>query len=68
MSQRITKLAIGKDSSIRQAMEAIQRGACGMALVLDEDRRLLGVMTDGDMPLARCSPAPRHRTTWRPTW
>ena len=67
MSKPIRELTISKDSTIRQAMEAIQRGACGMALVMDEDRRLLGVMTDGDVA-ARCSPAPRYRTTWRHTW
>ncbi len=49
MPDRIEPIAIRTDSTIRQALEAIQRGACGIALVLDDGRRLLGVMTDGDV-------------------
>ena len=30
-------------------MEAIQQGACWLALVVDSDERLLGVVTDGDV-------------------
>ncbi len=30
-------------------MEAIQRGRCWLALVVDRDRRLLGLLTDGDI-------------------
>ena len=30
-------------------MEAIQRGACWIALVVDKDKRLLGLITDGDV-------------------
>ena len=49
MPQRITDLSIGKDSTLRQGMEAIQRGACWIALVVDDDKRLLGLVTDGDV-------------------
>jgi len=35
--------------SIRDAMAVIDRGAKGIALVVDEDRRLIGTVTDGDV-------------------
>jgi dTDP-glucose pyrophosphorylase len=47
--EQIRQLSIGPNASLREAMEAIQRGACGIALVVDEEGRLLGVMTDGDI-------------------
>ncbi len=49
MSQRLTDLSIRKDATIRAGMEAIQRGACWIALVVDEDGKLLGLITDGDI-------------------
>jgi dTDP-glucose pyrophosphorylase/CBS domain-containing protein len=36
-------------SSIRETMSTIDRGTKGIALVLDEERRLLGTITDGDV-------------------
>jgi dTDP-glucose pyrophosphorylase len=30
-------------------MECVDRGSCGIALVVDEERRLLGTITDGDL-------------------
>ncbi len=35
--------------SIRQAMLAIDRGGYGIALVVDDERRLIGTVTDGDV-------------------
>jgi dTDP-glucose pyrophosphorylase len=49
MSRRLLDISIRKDSTIRAAMEAIQRGACWIALVVDEDDKLLGLITDGDV-------------------
>ena len=49
MTERIRDTSIFKHASLRNAMEAIQRGACGIALIVDEAGRLLGVMTDGDV-------------------
>ncbi len=46
---RVKAISIGKQSSIRDGMEAIQRGACWIALVVGEDGTLLGLITDGDV-------------------
>jgi dTDP-glucose pyrophosphorylase len=40
---------IRPDASIRDAMECIDRNAKGIALVVDEDDRLLATVTDGDI-------------------
>lgn len=40
---------IGPDSTIRQAVEVLDAAALQIALVVDEDRRLLGTITDGDI-------------------
>ncbi len=39
---------IGPDTSLRQALETIDRAGCQMALVVDGERRLLGTLSDGD--------------------
>jgi dTDP-glucose pyrophosphorylase/predicted transcriptional regulator len=41
--------SIQSDATIRAALEAIDRNAKGVALVLDVDTKLLGVLTDGDI-------------------
>lgn len=48
-TQDIIKLFINADSSIKSTMEVIDRGTRGIALVIDEDQRLLGTVTDGDV-------------------
>src|SRR5262245_34965007 len=40
---------IGPTASILDALAAIQRGSLQIALALDTDQRLLGVVTDGDI-------------------
>jgi dTDP-glucose pyrophosphorylase len=42
-------LFISPDSSVRKAMEQIDRNAKGIVLVVDSERRLLGTITDGDI-------------------
>lgn len=42
-------LIISKDTPIIQALEIIDAGARQIALVLNEDQRLLGTVTDGDI-------------------
>lgn len=42
-------LFLSPDQTIRAAMECVDRGACGIALVVDQERRLLGTITDGDV-------------------
>jgi dTDP-glucose pyrophosphorylase len=49
MSQRLVDISIREDSSIRDAMQAIDRGACWIALVIADGGRLLGLITDGDV-------------------
>ncbi len=45
----IRKLYIKPDATIREAMETIDRGARGIALVIDDEGRLKGTVTDGDI-------------------
>jgi dTDP-glucose pyrophosphorylase len=45
----VQSLFISPDHSIRMAMICIDRGSCGIALVVDQERRLLGTITDGDV-------------------
>ena len=40
---------LGPESTIRQAVEVIDAAAVQIALVVDENRRLLGTVTDGDI-------------------
>ncbi|MGW8256671.1 MAG: nucleotidyltransferase family protein [Thermoguttaceae bacterium] len=49
MQSRLLDISIRRDSTIRTAMEAIQRGACWIALVVEDDVKLLGLITDGDI-------------------
>lgn len=39
---------IGPETSLRQALETINQAGCQMALVVDDQRRLLGTLSDGD--------------------
>jgi dTDP-glucose pyrophosphorylase len=45
----VTELTVDVDASVRAAMERIDSGRAGIALVVDADRRLLGTITDGDI-------------------
>ena len=44
-----TKAIVSPDASISEAIQAIDRGGIQIAFVVDEDRRLIGVLTDGDV-------------------
>jgi dTDP-glucose pyrophosphorylase/CBS domain-containing protein len=46
---KLDSLCVGPDASIRQAIARIDGSGCGIALVLDGARRLLGTITDGDI-------------------
>ncbi len=37
------------DCKLREAMQALERNVCGIVLVVDDRRRLLGTITDGDI-------------------
>src|SRR3569832_23609 len=43
------RVAVSPDNSVRQVMECIDNSAKGIALVLDEQRHLIGTVTDGDI-------------------
>lgn len=45
----LSAFCLSLQSSVREAMACIDRNAGGIALVIDKDQRLLGVMTDGDI-------------------
>ena len=45
----LEKFFVAPDSSIRKVMDCIDRNAKGIALVVDEERHLLGTITDGDI-------------------
>lgn len=41
--------AVGRRSSMKEAVEEISRKRLGMTCVVDDDQRLVGVLTDGDL-------------------
>lgn len=45
----VEKLFIGDNATIRSALVVIDRGGCGLALVVDDQCCLLGTVTDGDV-------------------
>lgn len=49
MSQVLADIALRRSASLRNALEAIDRGGVEIALFVDEDQRLLGTLTDGDV-------------------
>jgi arabinose-5-phosphate isomerase len=40
---------VGPDSSLADAVLAISRGSLGMTVIVDEQDRVLGIFTDGDL-------------------
>lgn len=49
MQARLKNILVGPDATILQALEAINNGARQIALVVDEEQRLVGSVTDGDI-------------------
>src|SRR5512137_839597 len=45
----LQSLCLVSTMSIRQAIASIDRNNCGIALVVNEERHLLGTVTDGDI-------------------
>lgn len=45
---KLQTLFVSPDYTIRAAMKCVDRGSCGIALVVDQERYLLGTITDGD--------------------
>ncbi|MEN4053844.1 MULTISPECIES: nucleotidyltransferase family protein [Sulfurimonas] len=44
-----TNILLRKNSSIKEALEVIDKGAMRIAIVLDEDEKVVGTLTDGDI-------------------
>lgn len=57
MSQYLEKIVVSESVSIRTAMEALNRGAVEIALVVGSDGTLRGTLTDGDIRRALLSGA-----------
>lgn len=49
MMKDLVDILISPSTTILDAIQAIEKGALQIALVVDEDRRLLGTVTDGDI-------------------
>jgi dTDP-glucose pyrophosphorylase len=49
MADTLRGAVVAQTGSIRAAMQAVDAGAGGIALAVDEDGRLTGVVTDGDL-------------------
>jgi dTDP-glucose pyrophosphorylase len=49
VSDRLRGSIVPEDGSLRSAMEALDQGASEIALAVDRDGRLSGVVTDGDL-------------------
>lgn len=49
MDKNITLLSIKENNTIREAMEYINKSGIRIVLVVDENKKLLGVATDGDI-------------------
>lgn len=49
MSDRLARIIIPENASIRSALEAIDSGAVDIALAVDGDGKLVGTVTDGDI-------------------
>ena len=47
--ENIEKLCLPQETTLRETLRFIDANSRQMALVIDEERRLLGVVTDGDV-------------------
>jgi len=47
--KKVDRVLIGPTQTLREALQCIDAGAEGIALVVDADRKLLGTITDGDL-------------------
>ena len=47
--ERLEEILVPADATVRHVAEAIDRGAVEIALAVDENRKLIGTITDGDV-------------------
>jgi len=62
MTERLNQVCVPGTATLREALEAIDRGGYEMALVVAEDRRLVGIITDGNARRAILGGASQHAT------
>jgi dTDP-glucose pyrophosphorylase/CBS domain-containing protein len=48
MKKRLERVLVRPDLPISEAVDVLDKGGVGLLIIVDEDRKLLGVMTDGD--------------------
>jgi len=48
-TKEIIKIFVSAEDSIKTALEVIDKGGRGIALILDDEKRLIGTLTDGDI-------------------
>ena len=49
MNNRLERCKVSESAALRDGMEALERGAVGIALIVAPDGRLVGTLTDGDI-------------------
>lgn len=49
MKNQLNKILVTKDTSIKETMRTIDQGRLGIAFVIDKNKRILGVVSDGDI-------------------
>ena len=47
--EQLETMLLSPADNLRKVLEVINQGGRGVALVVDDDRRLLGLVTDGDV-------------------
>ncbi|MFQ5888373.1 MAG: CBS domain-containing protein, partial [Candidatus Hydrothermarchaeales archaeon] len=47
--ERIAKLTVNENESIKTTMQAIDNGALGIAFIVNDDGKFVGLVTDGDV-------------------
>jgi nucleoside-diphosphate-sugar epimerase len=48
-NNEINKILVNKNSSIKETMRVIDRGGLGTAFIVDKNKKIFGVVTDGDI-------------------
>ena len=49
MTKNLDEFQIGKDSSLKDAMEAMTANRRGLVFIVDENKKAIGMLTDGDI-------------------
>lgn len=49
MNKKLSRLLVNKTASIKKAMRVIDQGTLGIAFVVDRNKKLCGVVTDGEI-------------------